>query len=566
MNQLDTYYRALLEYRKLTGSNNECVSLAGAVREANAEDDKIVVVRNICSVEEDWVLAIEEGLVHIEKAIAEERQFIRSNGEVTPIEKVKHITKESVQHLAKHSNLITKEHEGDEIIPDKLYNVERLNDYTVYENRFLYMLLCYLRDFITIRYNKIVDLSNRYDGTLTVSKEISWGRRKISYSLDMHEERKDDKYLREHNPSADVIDRISLILKAVLAYLSTPLMEFAAKAPMLKPPITKTNVLKMDKHFKKTVELYDYIIAYDKAGYTVEEKRVELSPFKEELGSEMAEICAMASFIMYEYGLDIRSDLKSAYEEEEQRRRELKIKQKAEQLEALRRRIKNSALDAEEYILALEKQLKLLEADNARIEPLVREIGEKRHAIHDLNEKISDMNEEKAQLEKELWGIEEKHLEKLTAVRGEYEQRLSEQRSAHSEEKAKMTEEFNSQIEGVRSELRQSRSAFAEEREAMRKDAAEKQSRCEALSKELGESREEALETHSRLMALRAQQGLMGEADDYSTKESFNRLEKELGAFIRFYDKQWGNTKKKIRKDLLNLKNLKGQDGEQDPS
>ena len=129
-----------------------------------------------------------------------------------------------------------------------------------------------------------------------------------------------------------------------------------------------------------------------------------------------------------------------------------------------------------------------------------------------------------------------------------------------------MTEEFNSQIEGVRNELCQSRSAFAEERETMRKDSAEKQAKCEALSSELRASREESLEIRSRLMALRAQQGLMGEADDFSTKESFDRLEKELGAFIRFYDKQWGKTKKKIRKDLLNLKNLKGQDGEEDPS
>ena len=45
---------------------------------------------------------------------------------------------------------------------------------------------------------------------------------------------------------------------------------------------------------------------------------------------------------------------------------------------------------------------------------------------------------------------------------------------------------------------------------------------------------------------------------DLSDKESFRRLESELGAFVRYYDKQWGHTKKKIRKDILNLKNLKG--------
>ena len=47
------------------------------------------------------------------------------------------------------------EEEGDNIVPDKLYMVEKLSDYAVYENRFLFMLLSYLRDFIQYRLEKI---------------------------------------------------------------------------------------------------------------------------------------------------------------------------------------------------------------------------------------------------------------------------------------------------------------------------------------------------------------------------------------------------------------------------
>ena len=141
MNQLDVYYRALSEYRKLTLANSDCTSFRSAIAAAGIEQDKIEIKRAYCTIEEDWVEAIEEGLVHIEKAIKEDRQFIRSNGEIIPIEKVKHVSRESVEHLAKHSNLITRYEEGEDIIPDSLYAVERLNDYTVYENRFLYMLL-----------------------------------------------------------------------------------------------------------------------------------------------------------------------------------------------------------------------------------------------------------------------------------------------------------------------------------------------------------------------------------------------------------------------------------------
>ena len=109
MNQLDVYYRALLNYRQLTATDTNCTALSSAIVESNAEQDKIVITRAFCTIDEDWVEAIEKGLVHIEKAIKEDRQFIRSNGEVVPIEKVKHVSKESVEHLAKHSNLITKE-------------------------------------------------------------------------------------------------------------------------------------------------------------------------------------------------------------------------------------------------------------------------------------------------------------------------------------------------------------------------------------------------------------------------------------------------------------------------
>ena len=118
----------------------------------------------LCKINEDWVKAIEEGLEFVEKAVAEERQFIRTNGEVVPIEKVKKVSKDSVEHLAKHSEMITHvpENEGDLLVPDKLYMVEKLSDYAVYENRFLYMMLVYIRDFIEFRLGKIETLRRTY--------------------------------------------------------------------------------------------------------------------------------------------------------------------------------------------------------------------------------------------------------------------------------------------------------------------------------------------------------------------------------------------------------------------
>ena len=77
MNHLDTYYRALVDYRKSTVESSQCSAERRTVAKADAKEDAIVVTAKSCTVKTDWVEAIEAGLVHVDKAIREERQFIR---------------------------------------------------------------------------------------------------------------------------------------------------------------------------------------------------------------------------------------------------------------------------------------------------------------------------------------------------------------------------------------------------------------------------------------------------------------------------------------------------------
>ena len=122
MTQLDILYRALVDYRKNTRENKDCKTQRTAIVLANNESDVIEITRKTCKIETDWLEAIEYGISFIEKAINEERQFIRSNGEIVPIEKVKRVSKDSVEHLARHSNLLTKEpKQGDDIIPERVF-------------------------------------------------------------------------------------------------------------------------------------------------------------------------------------------------------------------------------------------------------------------------------------------------------------------------------------------------------------------------------------------------------------------------------------------------------------
>lgn len=551
MNPSDAYYRALLAYKKIISEQRDCRRDSRAFAEA-AGDAALRVTRTVCTVDEAWIEAIEKGLVHIEKAIKEDRQFIYSNGEVIPIEKVKQVSKDSVEHLARHAELITRAPEGEDIIPDKLYTVERLSDYAIYENRFLYMLLCYLRDFVTLRYRKILELTGRYDGALTLSHEAEALGRTVTVKLELEDRRQDDPYLREHNSAKEAIDRMDLILKTVVAFLATPLMESAGKAAMLKPPITKTNVLKMDNNFKGAVALYDYIIAYEGEGYTVTEQTHTLNPLGDALREDLAEAELLLADLTYRYGLDLTPALKANLERDENENRLAELKARAEALELLRRRLEREGETPETYALELERLTRSLRHELDRMDPLYAELDARRRSelsltdtIRTLTDRVEGFDEEQARaeaarLEAEA-ATEERHLRAAAAL---HEAHAAEKtalaaetealRARHSEELAALREELNRK----QGELNRARAAYTE---------------LEAEKRLL----------HAQVLGqrARAKDVTPAELEAMTDKDSFDELERELEAFVALYGKVWKQTKRKIRKDLLNPKYIKGESG-----
>lgn len=561
------------------------------------DGDKITVKTATCTIEEDWVDAIEAGLIHVEKAIKMERQFIRSNGEVIPIEKVKHVSRESVEHLAKHSSLITRYEEGEDIVPDKLYTVERLNDYAVYENRFLYMLLCYLRDFVTLRYNDILDLTNKYDATVEFDKRVTNGRQTMSYTVSMHDVRRDDDYLKNHNPAKDIIDRIDLILKTILAFLATPLMEEVSKAPMLKPPITKTNVLKMNNTFKGAVALYDFIVSYDKKGYNVEIHEKVIAPFRDELADELAEAGGMLSFIAYEWGLGLKPELKEAYRREEERREAEEIAKRAERIEAMKRKLKSTGVGIEEYVITLEKQLRALEGESKRAELLAGEVDRLKGVERDHLAKIAELTKEIGDLNQTIIDERQRHFEEIEALKKAHEDEMhelmlkheaeieelkaahlaeiEELKAAHLAEVQRLTEEYEARIAEVNEKMRKTEEDCKNRIKETKEQAAEEIARLnESHNAQVSELNEtiakakadidkansdyETLLNAKRITEARLK-AAVGVDRDHTDKLSFNELEDEYNAFRQVYKEQWAKTKKQIRKSIINTKNIKGQ-------
>jgi len=575
MKYFDTLYRALVDYRKSTLDEATCKTQREAVIAANAEKDKIEITRKNCVIEEDWIEEIEKGLEFIEKAIKEERQFIRSNGEVVPIEKVKRVSKDSVEHLARHSNYFTREQEeGEDLVPDRVYTVERLSDYAVYENRFLYMLLCYLRDFIGMRYEKILAITNTYAGKMNLEKKVVESNRILKIAVNLEEEKIDDVYLREHNPMQKQLDRILSIYKAVVVFLSTPLMVEVAKAPMLKPPIQRTNVLKMNRNFREALSLYEFLCAYDKEGYIIRSNTRLISPFNGIIAEEVSEMLEMASFLVYEHGMDLREFFERRYEREEQVRREEERQRIADQITAVNRQLKSSGLSTEEFIVLLQRRVKDLEEcelalKDARLgverlekdkERMRAELTAAQMKVGELSRELTELNEQYSRRLAETKVVHEARIQDLLE---KHETLVLEIKKAHAkqmrEEKEKWQAETNDAVTKLRAEIDELtelkdtiEKQYSQEIASLHKEYAAKfkslTEKYEAsatgqfnqLARQSKVMEEQRAFAEERLSALRSQLGNLSYTDDLIHRKKVGEIEQKQ----KIFQQEWAQTKK----------------------
>ena len=586
MNILDIYYRAFKEYRKETADNTLCEKDRKTLKKSNTNADKLHTIKYLCVIDEEWVRNIEEGLEFVEKAVQEERQFIRVNGEVVPIEKVKRISKDSVEHLAKHSEMITHvpEDEDENLVPDKLYMVEKLSDYAVYENRFLYMLLCYLRDFIQYRLEKIEVLRRTYISDLAVSKKINTKKRVFILETTIHEERLDNPYPIVDAVSASMVKRIENCQSIVNMLLNTDLMTQVAKTPMIKPPIVKTNVLKMNNNFKKSLALYDYIASYKGEGFTYEEVKTDFVPFPEKLADELADSFLLSAFTAYKVGNGIEDLLETEYKEEEKRRKDAENKKLEERLKRLKKRALESNKTLEEYMLVLEEHAKALERDSEELAVVRQEIGALKHRIDiitlekkELNRRFTELSGQIDEKDREIASLNQKYIEDTTSLKNAHEQAISDLKAdCEGQIEAKQLE-FSAQMQEVISSYENQSTELKTQKEQLEADALEIKQREEKLESEI-ERREKEIDGKLRtdyeakakeakktaddalkelalvrgeLDGMRAQQGLLTPSTEYSSRDRFVELQEAYVAFEKFFKSQWQITKKEIRKQVL---------------
>lgn len=494
MNKIDVYYRAFKNYRKETLNIQECVKDRNAIKNANVESDKLESTKYLCTIDESWVVKIEEGLKYVEKAIAEGRQFIRTNSEVVPIEKVKRISRESIEHLAKHSDMITRvpDNPEDNLVPDEILMVEKLTDFAVYENRFLYMLLDYLVRFIDFRLDRISKLRAKYLSDFSLKKCVESKGSKIDFEITVKEERSNNPYPLFDEKSESLLRRVNDCKQIVNALLNTELMISVSKAPMLKPPITKTNVLKMNNNFKSSLALYEYIASYKGEGFTTEEVTKQFYPFTDVQGDEIADSINLVEFISYKYGNDISNLLEAEYQKEELRRKEEEAKRVVEQIRRLKKRVAESGKSMEEYMLMLENRNKALEhveeefikakeeivALNKEIEELKLEKDRLNSEILSLQDQIEELQNEIERLNEkytnDMAELQEQHALEVEQLKLEREREVNDLIVAYTNEIDKLNLDHSSEVNKLNSdytsEISRINTDYASERDSMTAD------------------------------------------------------------------------------------------------
>lgn len=493
-NWLNKQHRGFVAYREQTEQD----PLVNAQRKGTEAVDAMLMD---CRVHTDWIEQIEQALPFIENALNQNRQFILRQGETVPLEKAKRVSRESVEHLSKHSELITSDPQQ----PEKLFITENLDTHAIYENRFLYMLLRYLEDFVGSRYHKIIALSSAFSSEICLEQQLSQGDRQLRFQLHFQEQAQGNA-----SPQNDqTIARISVIIQTVEQLLRTALMKELSAAPILKPPIARTNVLLHEPNFRAAFELYSYLTEYTGDGFeAVEVFRINGSP-SEELRSDLRRLMSITSYLSYAGGMgpELEEQRKDAIRRENQQR-----------LEALRQQLGDVSPEVVAYVQALEQQLGILEDKAQRLSQQTALRQKAEAQLETAKGQIRSLQVNSDQLRADIQG-KTLEIQKLSQQNAQI-QETAELRLRRAElQQEQLRRQFEEKLEHQQQEFQQEYALLGQ-----------KYRLASAMSRNLDEN--------------------------CSSKEEFCTLEQEYEAFRHYYQKQWRLAKKQIRKDQLWKKDM----------
>nr|WP_296062575.1 hypothetical protein [uncultured Ruminococcus sp.] len=271
MADFSKYFRAYMNMQDILKNDFTYNYIMEGLKDGDKGEDRLDGKTNEKVIDMEWVVAIEETLPYIRKAIDEQRRFIKQVDNVVRVELAKKIGPESVKHLSQHTNFIAKV-EGDMVTPNKILTIEREESFAIYENRVLMTLIRKALHFVDDKYSKMKDVPNDSYNDISMVRHINFNEKKVDFNLnyinESHETLADDLDVLDVTQLSD-FDRIRKIRTTLNEFLNTQLMKEIANEPEVHPPLTQTNLLKKNPNFKKAVELWNFLDSYKRKGFEV---------------------------------------------------------------------------------------------------------------------------------------------------------------------------------------------------------------------------------------------------------------------------------------------------------
>lgn len=443
------YYRSYKYMQDMLKSDFTHNYIEEALKDGDEGKDSIFGKTNEKVIDMDWVIAIEETLPYIQKAIDEQRRFIKQAENVLRIKKAK-----------------------------KILTVEREEGFAIYENRVLLTLIHKALMFVDDRYSKMKDVPNDSYNNITMNRHLELNQQKLDFSVNYvnenHESLAEDLDVEDIESLSD-FDRIRRIRQGLNECLATPLMKEIAKEPQVKPPLTQTNLLKENPNFKKAVELWNFLDTYKKQGFEL---------VGEEYNGKMTDENKEDVYLAMEFqhfmmsittNPALRKMLQEKYEEEnalakEEADRPEKVKEMAleaqteavhkEEIEKLTAEITELKQKIAEQKQKLEEQANIIKTQEGKIAALENERESHAKQVEQMNadfaEKTRIAEENFANRlsakQKEFDDAQTAHNEYVTKLNTDNANKIAELNTNHSNEVAQLKSDYENRIDTINKE------------------------------------------------------------------------------------------------------------------
>ena len=443
------YYRSYKYMQDMLKSDFTHNYIEEALKDGDEGKDSIFGKTNEKVIDMDWVIAIEETLPYIQKAIEEQRRFIKQAENVVRIKKAK-----------------------------KILTVEREEGFAIYENRVLLTLIHKALMFVDDKYSKMKDVPNDSYNNITMNRHLELNQQKLDFSVnyvnEKHESLAEDLDVEDIESLSD-FDRIRRIRQGLNECLATPLMKEIAKEPQVKPPLTQTNLLKENPNFKKAVELWSFLDTYKKQGFEL---------VGEEYNGKMTDENKEDVYLAMEFqhfmmsittNPALRKMLQEKYEEEnalakEEADRPEKVKEMVleaqteavhkEEIEKLTAEITELKQKIAEQKQKIEEQANIIKTQEGKIAALENESESHAKQVEQMNadfaEKTRIAEENFANRlsakQKEFDDAQTAHSEYVTKLNTDNANKIAELNTNHSNEVAQLKSDYENRIDTINKE------------------------------------------------------------------------------------------------------------------